>query len=150
MSESLSVLVEKDINGCSQNVAPKPKSKWKNDHDLWRKRDLSIKEYLYIWADRIHCNVRMGDHQCLLIILGATASGKKELLADEGGFREDKHSWKEILLSLQCRGLTSFPKLAVGDGALAFCSTVGEIFPETKWQRCSVPKTTNILSKLPK
>ena len=92
----------------------------------------------------------MDDKQCILVVMGATPDGKKELIAVEGGYRESKQSWRELLLKLQKQGLTTSPELMIGDGALGFWSAVSEVFPESKWQRCWVHKTANVLNKLPK
>ncbi len=150
MEEALAALVGKDAKGFSQPVVSRLKSKWKNEYESWRKRSLFGKRYVYIWADGIYSNVRMGDRQCLLVVIGATADGVKELLAIEGGYRESELSWKELMLDLQHRGLDVAPELAIGDGSLGFWKALSEIFPETKQQRCWVHKTANILNKMPK
>lgn len=149
-SEALSALVGKNAKGFSQPVVSKLKAKWKEEYDTWCQRDLSKKHYVYCWVDGIYCNVRMDDRQCILVIMGATASGKKELIAVEGGYRESKQSWRELLLELKSQGLQRSPELFVGDGALGFWSAVSEIFPDSRWQRCWVHKTANVLNKLPK
>lgn len=149
-SEVLASLVGADAKGFSQPVVSRLKSKWKQEFEAWGKRDLSKKRYAYIWVDGIYCNVRMDDKQCLLVVMGATAKGKKKLIAVEGGYRESCQSWREILLSLKERGLTIDPEVAIGDGALGFWKAVAEIFPKTRCQRCWVHKTANILNKLPK
>ena len=106
---------------------------------------------MYIWADGIYFNVRLGDDRiCFLVILGALPNGKKELVAIHNGYRESKLSWSEILENLKHRGLQSSPELAIGDGALGFWSALEEVFPKTKQQRCWVHKTANILDKMPK
>ncbi len=112
--------------------------------------DLSNKRYVYIWADGIYCNVRMEERQCLLVIIGATKEGKKELLALESGFRESELSWTELLLDLKHRGLKAAPELAIGDGALGFWKALTKVYHNTRWQRCWVHKTANVLNKLPK
>jgi putative transposase len=150
MAEALEALIGKDAKGFSQPVVSKLKKNWKGEYDNWRKRDLSKKRYVYIWVDGIHANVRMDDKQCILVVIGATKDGKKELLAVEGGYRESTQSWREVLLDLKNRGLETDPKLAIGDGALGFWKAVSEVFPGTLGQRCWVHKTANILNKLPK
>jgi len=150
LSEALTALIGENAKGFSQPVVSRLKLKWKEEYDAWRKRDLSKKSYVYFWVDGIHCNVRMDDKQCILVVMGATSTGKKELIAVEGGFRESALSWKEILLNLKYRGLSNEPELVIGDGALGFWKAVGEVFPRSKWQRCWVHKTANVLNYLPK
>jgi putative transposase len=106
---------------------------------------------VYLWADGIHFNVRMDEaHQCVLVVIGATADGKKELRAIQDGYRESEQSWQELLLDLKHRGLSVDPKLAVGDGALGFWKALPHVFGSTRGQRCWVHKTANVLNKLPK
>jgi putative transposase len=149
-SDALSALVGKDSPGLSASTISRLKSIWQEDLDKWKKRDLSLKRYVYIWADGIYCNVRMEEKQCLLVIIGATEDGKKELLALESGFRESELSWKELLLDLKHRGLKAAPKLAIGDGALGFWNALSKVYDNTRWQRCWVHKTANVLNQLPK
>jgi transposase-like protein len=112
---------------------------------------LSGKNFVYLWVDGVHFGVRLEDaSQCILVIIGATADGKKELLAMLDGYRESAESWKELLLDLKQRGLTIAPKLAVGDGALGFWKALPQVFGSTREQRCWVHKTANVLNKLPK
>jgi transposase-like protein len=112
---------------------------------------LSGKNFVYLWVDGVHFGVRLEDaSQCILVIIGATADGKKELLAMLDGYRESAESWKELLLDLKQRGLTIAPKLAVGDGALGFWKALPQVFGSTREQRCGVHKTANVLNKLPK
>jgi transposase-like protein len=149
-SEALSALVGKEAPGLSAPTISRLKAIWKQDLERWQKRDLSLKRYVYIWADGVYCNVRMEEKQCLLVIIGATAEGKKELLALDSGFRESELSWAEILQSLRRRGLKVPPELAIGDGALGFWKALAKVYSKTRWQRCWVHKTANILNKLPK
>jgi transposase-like protein len=149
-SEALSALVGKDAPGLSAPTISRLKAIWKEDLEEWQKRNLSLKRYVYIWADGVYCNVRMEEKQCLLLIIGATEDGKKELLALDSGFRESELSWMEILLDLQRRGLKVPPELAIGDGALGFWKALAKVYSKTRWQRCWVHKTANILNKLPK
>lgn len=149
-SEALAALVGKDAPGLSASTISRLKNVWQQDLELWQKRDLSGKRYAYIWADGIYCNVRMEERQCLLVIIGATKDGKKELLVLESGFRESELSWTEVLVDLKHRGLTQSPELAVGDGALGFWRALAKVYDNTRWQRCWVHKTANVLNKLPK
>ncbi len=119
-SEALSALVGKDAPGLSASTISRLKEGWQEDLEEWQNRDLSHKRYVYIWADGIYCNVRMEEKQCLLVTIGATKDGRKELVALEGGFRESELSWTEVLVDLKHRGLKEAPELAVGDGALGF------------------------------
>jgi putative transposase len=149
-SEALSALVGKDAPGLSAPTISRLKAIWQEDLEKWQKRDLFHKRYVYIWADGVYCNVRLEEKQCLLVIIGATEDGKKELLALDSGFRESELSWTEILLDLKQRGLKVSPKLAIGDGALGFWKALAKVYGKTRWQRCWVHKTANVLNKLPK
>ena len=149
-SEALAALVGKDAPGLSAPTISRLKTIWQDDLKQWQQRDLSNKRYVYIWADGIYCNVRMEERQCLLVIIGATKEGKKELLALESGFRESELSWSELLLNLKRRGLKEGPELAIGDGALGFWKALAKVYDNTRWQRCWVHKTANVLNKLPK
>ena len=149
-SEALAALAGKDAPGLSGPTISRLKTIWQDDLKQWQKRDLSNKRYVYIWADGICCNVRMEERQCLLVIIGAAKEGKKELLALESGFRESELSWTELLLDLKHRGLKEGPELAVGDGALGFWKALAKVYDNTRWQRCWVHKTANVLNKLPK
>ena len=80
-------MVGKEAPGLSPATVSRLKANWQQELDQWQKRDLSDKQYVYFWADGIYCNVRMDDKQCLLVIIGATEDGDKELVAIEGGFR---------------------------------------------------------------
>jgi len=148
--EALGALVGKDAPGLSAPTISRLKIIWQEDLEQWQKRDLSNKRFVYIWADGIYCNVRMEEKQCLLVIIGATKDGKKELLALESGFRESELSWTEVLLNLKRRGLKDSPELAVGDGSLGFWKALAKVYDDTRWQRCWVHKTANVLNKLPK
>ena len=153
-AEALQALVGERAKGLSANVIVRLKEQWSDEYEQWNKRDLSDKHYVYVWADGIYAKVRLEDDankkQCMLVLMGATADGKKELIAVLDGYRESKQSWRELLLDLKNRGLTSLPKLAVGDGALGFWAALRETFPETREQRCWVHKTANVLNKMPK
>jgi transposase-like protein len=153
-SEALQALVGEQAKGLSANVIVRLKEQWSAEYDEWSRRDLSGKQYVYIWADGIYANVRLEDtenqRQCLLVVMGATVDGHKELLAVIDGYRESEQSWCELLIGLKRRGLALAPKLAVGDGALGFWSALRKVYPQTREQRCWVHKTANVLNKLPK
>jgi transposase-like protein len=149
-TEALSALVGKDAPGLSVSTISRLKSIWQGDLQQWQKRDLSQKRYVYIWADGIYCNVRIQERQCILVIIGATEDGKKELLGLDSGFRESELSWTQLLVDLKHRGLKANPKLAIGDGALGFWKALTKVYHNTRWQRCWVHKTANVLNKLPK
>lgn len=149
-SEALAALLGKDAPGLSPATVSRMKARWKQELDRWRKRDLSTKRYVYFWVDGLYCNVRMEERQCLLVIIGALDNGKKELVAIEDGYRESELSWLEVLNNLKKRGLTHGPQLAIGDGALGFWKALTKAYGETRWQRCWVHKTANVLNKLPK
>jgi transposase-like protein len=149
-SDALAALVGKDAPGLSSASISRLKTIWQQDLDLWQTRDLSGKQYVYFWVDGIYCNVRMDDKQCLLVIIGATEDGTKELVALEGGFRESELSWSQLLLDLKGRGLKIGPQLAVGDGSLGFWKALSKVYGNTRRQRCWVHKTANVLNKLPK
>ena len=152
--EALQALVGERAKGLSPNVVVRLKEQWADEYDQWMKRDLSAKHYVYIWADGIHAKVRLEDDtnkkQCILVLMGATADGKKELIAVLDGYRESEQSWSELLLDLKNRGLTTAPKIAVGDGALGFWAALRKLFPEAHEQRCWVHKTANVLNKMPR
>ena len=153
-TEALEALLGRDAKGFSPNVIVRLKEKWGQEYEAWSRRDLTGEEYVYVWADGIHVNVRLEDEgnqkQCLLVLMGATAEGRKELIAVIDGVRESKQSWQELLLDLKQRGLSTPPKLAVGDGALGFWAALREVYPTTREQRCWVHKTANVLNKMPK
>jgi transposase-like protein len=152
--EALQSLVGEQAKGLSANVVVRLKEVWSQEYDKWMQRDLSGTQYVYFWADGIHAKVRLEDDankkQCLLVLMGATVDGRKELIAVVDGYRESKQSWRELLLDLKQRGLVIAPKLAVGDGALGFWAALREVFSDTREQRCWVHKTANVLNKMPK
>ena len=149
--EALAALLGKDAPGLSASTIARLKEVWIDEHARWQKRDLSARRYVYVWADGIHLQARLEDEkQCILVMIGATPEGKKELLGFTDGARESAQDWRELLLDLKSRGLAIAPKLAVADGALGFWKALGEVWPTTQEQRCWVHKTANILNKLPK
>ncbi|MGH3554126.1 MAG: IS256 family transposase [Rhodanobacteraceae bacterium] len=148
--EALCALLGKDAKGLSPNTVSRLKAQWLTEHAAWRTRDLSACRYVYWWADGVYSNVRMDDRLCLLVIVGVTAQGRKELVAVEDGYRESEASWATLLTGLRERGLKLAPRLATGDGALGFWAALTKIYPATRHQRCWVHKTANIMEKLPK
>ena len=150
-SEALTALVGQDAPGLSAGTISRLQAAWQHDHARWERRDLGSKQYAYLWVDGIHFGVRLEEaNQCLLVVIGATAEGKKELLALTDGFREFEDSWKAVLLDVKRRGLTIDPRLAIGDGALGFWKALPQVFGNTRTQRCWVHKAGNVLNKLPK
>lgn len=149
--EALAALLGPDAPGLSASTIARLKEIWIDEHKRWKARDLSAKRYVYIWADGIYLQARLEDEkQCILVIIGATPEGKKELVGFTDGLRESAQDWRELLFDLKRRGLAQAPELAVADGALGFWKAVGEIWPKTIEQRCWVHKTANVLNKLPR
>jgi putative transposase len=149
--EALSALLGADAKGLSPNTIQRLKEGWSKEYADWNERDLTGKRYVYMWADGIYFNVRLGgDCACILVLLGATADGRKELIAVHDGERESELSWLSLLNDLKRRGLKDGPELAVGDGALGFWAALSKAFPKCRVQRCWVHKTANVLNKLPK
>ena len=150
--DTLKVLLGPDAPGLSAATIRRLVATWQDEHQRWQARDLSAKRYLYVWADGVYFAPRLEhDRQCILVLIGADAGGKKELLAIDDGFRESEQSWHELLVRLRDEnGLVIDPELAIGDGALGFWKAAREIWPNIKQQRCWVHKTANILNYLPK
>jgi putative transposase len=148
--EALGALLGSGAKGLSAATLGRLKSKWHHEHQQWQKRSLSGKHYVYLWADGIYFNIRTDERQCILVVMGVTDTGDKELLAIDAGYRESQLSWQPMLLKLKDQGLEHDPELAIGDGALGFWKALCEVFPTTKKQRCWVHKTANVLNKLPK
>ena len=150
-ADALIALLGRDAGGLSASTIGRLKEAWSEEHARWSKRDLSAKRYIYFWVDGIHVQARLEDTaQCLLIIIGATPEGRKELVGLTDGVRESAQSWRELLLDLKRRGLSIGPELAIADGALGFWQAVEEVWPQTRGQRCWVHKTANVLNRLPK
>jgi len=149
--EVLTALLGKDAPNLSPAVIARLKGEWEDEYKLWQKRDLSARRYVYVWADGVYLQARMEPQaECMLVLIGATPEGKKELLGFRTGMRESAQSWKELLVDLKARGLSIAPEIAVGDGALGFWRALDEAFPSTRHQRCWQHKTLNVLDKLPK
>jgi len=153
-NEALQALLGHDCPGLSASTVNRLTMTWQDEQAQWAKRDLSDKQYVYVWADGVHLNIRLeeapGNKQCILVLMGATADGKKELIAVEDGHRESEQSWTSMLLDLKSRGLTVDPKLAIADGALGFWAAMRKVWTNTREQRCWVHKTANVLKNLPK
>jgi putative transposase len=150
-SEALAAILGPQAKGLSAATITRLKTVWAEEYDAWSKRSLAGKHYVYVWADGVHFNIRLEeDRQCILVLMGATADGKKDLIALGDGFRESEQSWKALLLDCVARGMSRAPSLAVGDGALGFWKALRQVFPTTREQRCWVHKTANVLDKLPK
>lgn len=149
--EALESILGKNAPGISAQNIVRLKQVWQKEYELWGKRDLSRKEYVYWWADGVYFNARLEtERQCVLVLIGVTPEGEKEIIAIEDGFRESKESWRSVIRAGKRLGLTKAPKLAIGDGALGFWAALQEEFGETKHQLCWVHKTVNVLDKLPK
>jgi len=153
-TEALQALLGPNASGLSASTVVRLKESWKQEWADWSKRSLADKQYVYLWADGVYFNIRLEDpnnrKQCILVLMGATSEGKKELIAINDGYRESEQSWKELLLEAKDRGLTTEPKCATGDGALGFWAALAKVYPTTRWQRCWVHKTVNVLNKMPK
>jgi putative transposase len=149
--EVLAALLGKDAPNLSPSVIARLRDAWQAEYDRWQRRDLSTRHYVYIWADGVYLQARMEPQaECMLVLIGATPEGKKELLGFQVGVRESAQSWRELLTDLKARGLIIAPELATGDGALGFWKALEAVSPTTRHQRCTVHKTANVLDKLPK
>src|ERR1700684_2550367 len=147
--EALAALLGKDAPNLSPAVISRLTAEWQGEYERWQKRDLSARRYVYVWADGVFLQARMGEHgECMLVLIGATPEGKKELIGFQVGVRESAQSWRELLVEAKSRGLKIAPEIAVGDGALGFWKALDEVFPGTRHQRCWVDKTVNVLNKV--
>src|SRR6476659_9012437 len=147
--EALSALLGKDAPNLSPAVITRLTAEWQADYEAWQKRDLSARRYVYVWADGVYLQARMeAAAECMLVLIGATPEGRKELVGFQTGVRESAQSWRELLVDIKQRGLEIAPDLAVGDGALGFWKAIEEVFPGTRHQRCWVHKTANVLNKV--
>jgi putative transposase len=150
-NEALAALLGPEAKGLSATTVTRLKGIWQDEYQTWRKRSLEGKRYAYVWADGVHFNIRLEDErQCILVLMGATPEGDKELIAISEGYRESEQSWKALLLDSKERGLSIDPELAIADGALGFWKALPKVWPKTRGQRCWVHKTANVLDKLPK
>lgn len=149
-SEALGALLGPGACGFSASTVSRLLKTWQDDYQAWRKRSLAEKEYVYMWADGVHFNVRLEeDRLACLVIVGVLPDGRKEVVALEDGYRESTESWASVLRDLRRRGLEA-PVLAIGDGNLGFWAALREVYPETREQRCWKHKLANVLDKLPK
>jgi putative transposase len=149
--EALGALLGRDAPNLSPAVVARLTGEWEQEYGRWQKRDLSARRYVYVWADGIYLQARMEDQpECMLVLIGATPEGRKELIGFQVGVRESAQSWRELLVDLQQRGLATAPELATGDGALGFWKALDEIWPTTRHQRCWVHKSANVLNKAAK
>ncbi len=149
--EALTALLGTDAPNLSPGVIPRLTAGWQEDYGRWHRRDLSARRYAYIWADGVYLQARMEPvAECMVVIIGATPEGRKELLGFQVGVRESTQSWRELLVDIKARGLSVPPEIAVGDGAMGFWNALDEVFPGTCHQKCWVHKTANVLNKFPK
>jgi putative transposase len=149
--EALSALLGKDAPNLSPSVVTRLTGEWQSEYERWQARDLSARHYVYVWADGVYLQARMEDQaECILVLIGTTPEGKKELVGFQAGVRESAQSWRELLIEIKRRGLSIAPHIAVGDGALGFWKALDELFPGTHHQRCWLHKTVNVLNKVPK
>jgi transposase-like protein len=149
--EALTALLGKDAPNLSPSVITRLTGEWQGEYERWQARDLSARHYVYVWADGVYLQARMEDQaECILVLIGATPEGKKELVGFRAGVRESAQSWRELLVEIKRRGLAIPPRIAVGDGALGFWKALEELFPGTHHQRCWLHKAVNVLNKVPK
>ena len=149
--EALAALLGADAPNLSPAAITRLTETWQAEYERWRRRDLSARRYVYVWADGVYLQARMEPQgECMLVVIGATPEGKKELVGFQVGVRESAQSWRELLVDLKARGLAVAPELAVGDGALGFWKALDEVFPATRHQRCWQHKTLNVLNKVSK
>jgi len=150
-SEAFQAILGPDAPGLSPATLSRLKQGWQEELTQWQQRDLSGKRSVYFWVDGVYFETRLEEaRHCMLVIIGADASGQKDLVGLWDGYRESEQSWKDLLLDLQSRGLVHGPALAIGDGALGFWKALRQVYGQTRWQRCWVHKTANVLDKLPK
>jgi transposase-like protein len=150
-NEALAALLGPDAKGLSATTITRLKGIWQEEYQHWGRRSLAGQQYVYVWADGIHFNIRLeDDRMCVLVLMGATPEGTKEVIAISEGHRESEQSWLALLLDCQSRGLVLEPELAIADGALGFWKALPKVWPKTRGQRCWVHKTANVLDKISK
>jgi transposase-like protein len=148
--EGLAALLGEEASGLSPTAITRLTAAWQADYEAFQKRDLSDRDYVYVWADGVHFRIRLEeDRLCALVMIGVRPDGTKELITIEDGYRESTESWATLLRGLNRRGMRA-PVLAVGDGALGFWKALRDVWPETRGQRCWVHRIANVLDKLPK
>jgi putative transposase len=149
--DALAALLGCDAPNLSPSVIARLTAEWQAEYVRWQGRDLSARRYVYVWADGVYLQARMEEHaECMLVLIGATPEGRKELVGFQVGVRESAQSWRELLIEVKQRGLTIAPEIAVGDGALGFWKALDEIYPGTRHQRCWLHKIGNVLNKVVK
>ena len=149
--EALSALLGQKAPNLSPSVVGRLTADWQAEYERWQERDLSARRYVYVWADGVYLQARMEDQaECMLVLIGATPEGRKELVGFQIGVRESAQSWRELLVDVKRRGLAIAPEMAVGDGALGFWKALDEVLPTTRHQRCWLHKAANLLNKVPK
>jgi putative transposase len=149
-SEALKALLGPDAAGFSASTVNRLLKVWQDEYQVWRKRSLQGRDYVYVWADGVYFNVRLEeDRLACLVIVGVLPDGRKEVIAIEDGYRESSESWASLLRDLKRRGMPA-PVLAVGDGGLGFWAALRDVYPETQEQRCWKHKIANVLDKLPR
>ena len=149
--EALTAIFGPSAKGLSASTIARAKEGWEEELKQWSESSLSSKRYVYWWVDGVYFNIRGEDvRSCILVVVGVTDTGHKELVAIDEGLRESELSWIELLQQLKARGLKHPPKLAIGDGSLGFWKALTKVFGEARQQRCWVHKTANVLNKLPK
>ena len=149
-SEALKALLGPEAAGFSASTVTRLLKVWQDEYQVWCKRSLEGRDYVYVWADGVYFNVRLEeDRLACLVIVGVLPDGRKEIIAIEDGYRESTESWASLLRDLKRRGMPA-PVLAVGDGGLGFWAALRDVYPETQAQRCWKHKMANVLDKLPR
>jgi putative transposase len=147
--EALAALLGREAPNLSPSVIARLTAEWRAEYERWQGRDLAARRYVYVWADGVYLQARMEEHaECMLVLIGATPEGRKELVGFQVGVRESAQSWRELLVEVKQHGLTIAPEIAVGDGALGFWKALEEVYPGARHQRCWVHKTANVLNKV--
>jgi transposase-like protein len=149
--KALAALVGADAPNLSPSVISRLTGEWQKEYDRWQRRDLSARRFVCMWADGVYLQARMEPQaECILVILGATPEGRKELVGFHIGVRESAQSWRELPVDIKARGLVVPPQIAVGDGAMGLWKALDEVFPGTRHQGCWAHKTADVLNTFPK